>query len=41
MTTVGLRVPEAELMQVLTELGMQDEERVSFVLFKQICARIT
>jgi len=40
MTTIGLKVPEAELMQIMTELGVQDDERVSFVLFKQICARI-
>jgi len=40
MTTVGLKVPELELMQVLTELGVQDDDRVSFALFKQVCARV-
>merc|ERR1711988_642324 len=40
MTTVGLKVPEIELLQVLSELGVQDDERVPFALFKQVCARV-
>jgi len=40
MCTVGLKVPDLELMQVLTELGVQDDDRVSFALFKQVCQRV-
>ena len=40
MTTVGLKVPDLELMQILTELGMQDNDRVSFAEFKQVTARV-
>ena len=40
MCTMGLKVPEIELMQVLTELGVQDEERISFAIYKQVCARV-
>merc|ERR1711907_90983 len=40
MTTVGLKIPEPELTQVMAELSCQHDERVSFALFKQICARV-